>query len=78
MVAQKLTAIKGDQQIRRLTGVSLGDGDFRVVVPFPLDGGLRRAISAACQRDVGALSHDNVARAQRIVDGRRHCKQNVQ
>lgn len=65
----------GHQQIRRLTGMSLGEGDFRVVVPFPLDGGLRRAISAARQSDVGSLPDDNVARAQRVVDGRRDCKQ---
>lgn len=48
--------------------MSLADGDFRAVVPFPLDGGLRRAISAARQSDVGALADDHVARAQRVVD----------
>lgn len=52
----------------RRTDVSSADGNFRVVVPFPFDGGLRRAISATRQRDVGALSDDNVARAERIVD----------
>lgn len=57
--------------------MSLADGDFRVVVSFPLDGGLRRAISAARQRDVGALAHDNVARAQRVVDRWRHCRQSI-
>lgn len=45
------------------TDVSSADGNFGVVVPFPFDGGLRRAISATRQRDVGAFADDNVARA---------------
>lgn len=55
--------------------MALSDGDFGVVIPLPLDGRLGGAISAARQRDVGAFADDHVARAQRVVYGRRHCKQ---
>lgn len=59
---------------KQRTDVSSADRNFRVIVPFPFDGGLRRAISATRQRDVGALADDNVARAKRIVDRWWHWK----
>lgn len=49
------------------------DGYAGVVVPLPFDDGAGTAAGPTPQRYVGALPHNHIAGAKRVIDVRRNC-----